>query len=102
LRRQDEELDKVDALILVDIPVKNKKRGAGATGGLWYLTEDSVGVHPGQYRVPVPQFEMSRVVLDDEAFDKRVGKIRVFAHPSYRDLIVRYLDRAEILSVLTT
>jgi len=93
-------LDKVQPLILVDIPIKGTRRGGRGADGVRYLTEDSSGVHSGQYGNFVPRFETTRVVLDDEHFDKRVGKIRVFANPQYRDLIVAYLSRSEILSAL--
>lgn len=87
-------------LILVDIPIKSTRRGGRGSDGVRYLTEDSSGVHSGQFGTFVPRFETARVVLDDEQFDKRVGKVRVFAHPEYRDLIVAYLSRSEILSAL--
>jgi HD superfamily phosphohydrolase len=95
-----DELDKVQPLILVDIPTKSTRRGGRGSDGVRYLTEDSSGVHSGQFGTFVPRFETARVVLDDEQFDKRVGKVRVFAHPEYRDLIVAYLSRSEILSAL--
>jgi HD superfamily phosphohydrolase len=100
IRQMADRLDTIKPLILVDVPVKRTKRSAGATDGLRYLTEDSLGVHLGQHKAPVPKFEVTRIILDDEAFDKRVGKIRVFAHPEYRDLIIGSLTRAEILSAL--
>lgn len=98
IQRLADDLDKIQPLILVDIPTKSTRRGGRGSDGVKYLTEDSSGVHPGQHGVP--RFGTARVVLDDEDFDKSVGKIRVLAHPEYRDLIVAYLDRSEILSAL--
>jgi HD superfamily phosphohydrolase len=87
-------------LILVDVPLKATRRTDGGSAGVRYLTEDSLGVHAGGKAVSSPKFESSRVILDNEDFDKQVGKIRVFAHPSFRELIVANLTRDEILSCL--
>jgi len=95
-----DQLDSVHPLILVDVPVKNTKRTGAGSSGVRFLTEDSSGVHPDQNATPTPNFETARVSLDDEDFDRKVGKIRVFAHPQYRDLIVATLNRQEILSAL--
>lgn len=102
LRQLADDLETISPLILVDVPVKSTKRASGASHGVRYLTEDSSGVHSGEFARSTPMFETTRVILDDENFDKRVGKIRVFAHPDYRDLIVAYLSRAEILSALSS
>lgn len=100
VKKLADQLDSVEPLILIDIPVKSTKRGGGGTSGVRYLTEDSSGVHPGLYGASAPKFETARLILDDEHFDKRVGKIRFFAHPEYRELIVAYLNRVEVLSAL--
>jgi len=94
-------LDEVQPLILVDIPIKSTRRGGRGSSGVRYLTEDSLHVHSGQLAARVPRFGTSRVVLDDEHFDMRVGKIRVFAHPDYSDFIVSHMGgRSEIVSIL--
>ena len=86
-RRRIEDIEGVHPLILVDIPIKaTGRRGTG--NQLRYLTEDSVGVHSDN-RASTPSFESSTVDLDDRNFDLQVGKIRIFAHPEYRDSIVR-------------
>ncbi len=95
-----EELEGVQPLILVDIPIKSTRRGGGGSDGLRYLTEESANVHSAQFASPVPRFGTWRVALDDEQLDKRVDKIRIFAHPGYSDFIVDHLGRSEIISAL--
>ena len=94
------ELNNVNPLILVDIPVKGTRRQPGSQR-LWYLPEDSIGVH-SQDKVPVPTFEAAHIDLGDQEFDAQVGKIRVLVHPEYRDLILKALKQSEVVSVLST
>lgn len=96
------EMKRARPLILVDVPIKDipstgqqlKKKNA-----IGYLPEDLSGVH-SRKNPSFLGFSFSRADLDDSDFDRDVGKIRVFAHPQWRDLLARCLTDTQILGAV--
>ena len=95
------ELDKLEQqlatcvpLLLFDVPIKGIS-GVSTSDRIWYLPEDIAGVHN---ELPwFPSFAHEDLSYDQSPFDRRVGKIRVFVHPEWSDLVARYLSREDIL-----
>lgn len=92
-----ESLRAVTPLLLVDVPVKDFG-GAGGPDVIWFVPEDIRGVHAQQ--TVYPSFDFAPVTLAERSFDLEVGKIRVFVHPTWCDLVTTYLDPEAIIERL--
>jgi len=93
-------LTQLDPFILVDIPVKAISTAEpDEQKALRYLAEDVVGVHSRKLPAAL-DFSFSGVSLDDKEFDKEVGKIRVLAHPDWRDLAALCIHEDAVLNIL--
>lgn len=87
-------------LILVDIPVKSISHSTEPTK-LYYLMEDYAGVHSRESGY-FPDFDELVIDVDESKFDIDVGKIRVLAHPQWRDFLDRCVKETKIFDILTT
>ena len=77
----EQRISSADPLILIDVPVKGVSRSIAAES-IWYIPE---GRMEGQLvSDPVP--------LDEEPFDKAVGKIRLFGPADIRGALLRSLS----------
>ena len=94
------ELKSVVPLILVDVPVKSVSHSSEPTK-LHYLMEDFAGVH-SRASAFFPDFDEILVDLEESSFDIDVGKIRVLAHPKWRDFLDRCVKETKIFDILTT
>jgi hypothetical protein len=86
-----------EPIVLLDIPLKALKR-QWEKRPLWFVPEDSSGVH-GRTVGSIPILGGADADVEGQEFDKEVGKIRVFAHPEWHDLIAKNLSDADILQV---
>jgi serine/threonine protein kinase len=93
-----EELERVEPLILVDVPVKATGRIAGQRA-LWHLPEEFGEVHSREIRA-FPRFAPVSVDVEQESFDKQVGKIRVLAAPKWIDLLTRCVAEDRVLEII--
>jgi HD superfamily phosphohydrolase len=92
-----DEISRAIPLAIVDVPVKSAaKRHKREV--FWLLPEDSIGVHgrPTAH----DQFRSESVMLGNKSFDYEAGKIRVFVHPRWADLVAGALESAAIVSCL--
>jgi HD superfamily phosphohydrolase len=96
-----DELRRIDPLVLIDVPIKATRRRVGRSSALHYLEEDPAAMHGRTQSFSPPRFEVARLDLDQEAFDRYVGKIRVFVHPGFRDIFASTLSRTEMIDVLS-
>lgn len=94
------ELKAATPLILVDIPVKAISRGSEPTK-LHYLREDVAAVHSRPFAF-FPDFDELVIDLEESKFDIEVGKIRVLAHPRWRDLLDRSVKETTIIDILAS
>jgi hypothetical protein len=87
-----------EPLVLVDVPVKGSSRAIKGEV-LFYLPEDLSGVH---FREPsaLPRFDSAPMELEQAEFDKIAGKIRVLAHPSWRDIIAQIVPQKSMIDIL--
>lgn len=91
------EVGGVEPLILVDVPIKVVSRtGAKVRSFLEYFPEDA----SGRRELP-PAEDIPSLDLDKTDFDKDVGKVRVFAHPTWCDDLARCLTNEEVFAVLS-
>jgi serine/threonine protein kinase len=94
------DLKAVVPLILVDIPVKAISLSSEPTK-LHYLMEDVAGVHSPTSAF-FPDFDEILVDVEESGFDVDVGKIRVLAHPQWRNFLDRCVKETKIIDILTT
>jgi hypothetical protein len=88
-------LKAIRPLILVDVPLKSIARVEGKKASLLYLPEDIVGIHTNQSRL-FPQFRTHE--LETTPFDKDVGKIRILAHPDWRDFLLKFMPPDAVIN----
>lgn len=93
-----EELEGVQPLVLVDIPVKSARKQKESEE-IWYLPEDVGGLHSVRPAL-TREFRSAKVGRSNRAFDQEVGKIRVFVHPSWSNL-VSVVPPSGVLAILS-
>ena len=91
------QLDKINPLILVDIPLKATSKKNAPTY-LRYVREDPFLGHRFN-RGDYSRFESFDFEKDETEFDRKVGKIRVLCDPRWRDLLIWVLGE-EIRSII--
>lgn len=92
-------LKAVVPLILVDVPVKAISN-ASENNRLHYLMEDFAGVHSRRSAF-FPDFGEIPIDMEQSGFDVDVGKIRVLAHPDWRDFLDHCVRETRIFDILT-
>lgn len=91
------QLEATDPLVLIDVPIKESSP-TPEQSAIWYLPED---YHPVSLaHGSLPRFKEEPATMRGTRFDLEVGKVRVFVHPKWSDLVVRSLDRGEIWKVI--
>jgi serine/threonine protein kinase len=93
-----DEIDNQVPLVLFDVPLK-ALRDPPAKEGLRYIPEEKLGfTNKDTFRKH--SVAQSKIEIENTAFDKFVGKIRVFAHPKIQRLILAHMTSQEIISCL--
>jgi HD superfamily phosphohydrolase len=86
-------------ILLVDVPIKATRSSRGRESML-YLPEDVTGVHA---RIThFPRIAEVPINLEQESFDREVGKIRVFVAPRWAGAIARHLSDRAITDIIQT
>lgn len=92
-----ERIQQTNPLVLVDVPIKGS--GSSTQETIAYLPEDIAGIHSRVFGV-LPAFKRKPVTLEDTTFDIDVGKIRVLAHPSLTEVLVRAVPDNKVFGFL--
>lgn len=94
-----------DPLILVDVPIKALSRPSGERlpdgAGLLYLPESHEGSRNLETQA-FPRFERAQVLLEQEQFDKSVGKIRVLVAPEVKELLTSLVSEEAARNIIAT
>ncbi len=85
-------------IVLFDVPLK-ALRNPPAKESLWYVPEDKLGLREIDVFKNNPVVD-SKIYMENTTFDKKVGKIRVLAHPDWESVIIPKMDSEQILQLL--
>ncbi|MBA3656432.1 MAG: hypothetical protein H0W69_03670 [Gemmatimonadaceae bacterium] len=92
-----ERIQSTHPFALIDVPIKATSNRSRAET-LLYVPEDVTGVHARTNVFPTPKELV--VDLEGPAFDMDIGKIRVYVHPLWSDVVARHLSDEQIIELL--